>query len=147
MITDKLENLKNYLGAFPQLKDLVIYLDNNDLNNVKEKLETQNITLIPITSQENKDFDFKLLEAHRTLMDVHITLKGTDKIGYQFLDDKISITKKYDEEHDYLLGKGEKIISLDVPEGYFCVIPNHFAHMALYNNKADIDKIVVKIIA
>lgn len=144
MIRDKLINLKNYLDVFPQLNDLVIYLENNNLNNIHERYETGNISFVPLTSQKNINFDPKLLEVHRKLIDVHITLNGMDKIGYQFLDSNIRVTKEYDDEHDYLLGKGEKIFTVDIPEGYFCIIPNYFAHMALYNNVTGVKKIVVK---
>jgi len=144
MITDTLENLENYLSVFPQLEVLTNYLKYNNLENVKENKVIGDITLIPLISEKNDNFDPELLEAHRKLMDVHITLKGIDRIAYHQLDDKINITKEYDNEHDYLLGKADNILSLDVPEGYFCVIPNHFAHMALYNTAVGVKKIVVK---
>ncbi|MFT4683476.1 MAG: YhcH/YjgK/YiaL family protein [Polaribacter sp.] len=145
MITDTLENLENYLSVFPQLEVLTNYLKYNNLENVKENKVIGDITLIPLISEKNDNFDPELLEAHRKLMDVHITLKGVDRIAYQQLDDKINIIKEYDNEHDYLLGKGDNILSLDAPEGYFCIIPNHFAHMALYNVESGIEKIVVKV--
>ena len=144
MITDKLENLEKYLSVFPQLNNLISYLRNGDLEDVKENEGIEDITLIPLVGKENPNFDPILLEAHRKLMDVHITLNGIDKIAYQFLDDQVEVTKEYDDKNDYLLAKGNNIISLDVPKGYFCIIPNHFAHMALYNTNAGVEKIVVK---
>ena len=147
MITDRLENLESYLRIFPQLKDLVSYVKQGDLSLLTENTSIDNITLVPLTGKENPNFDPALLEAHRKQMDVHVTLKGTDRIAYQLLDDKIDITSEYDETGDYLLGKGQEIISLDVPEGYFCIIPNHFAHMALYKTEVGVKKVVVKMSA
>lgn len=75
---------------------------------------------------------------------MHITLNGIDKIAYQFLDNQVKIMKDYDDKNDYLLGKGSNIISLNVPKGYFCIIPNHFGHVALYDIDEGVEKIVLK---
>lgn len=145
MITDKLENIYKYDSLFSGVSQFIKVLDTKSLLDITEKETHSNIALIPISSDSVSDtFDPKILEAHKTLMDIHITLEGTDVIAYADLDNEATVFKTYDEVNDYLLANSELIKTLEVPKGYFCIIPNSFAHMALYDGHAKVKKIVVK---
>ena len=78
-------------------------------------------------------------------MDVHITLEGIDVIAYADLENETKLFKTYDKINDYSLSTSNKIKKLNIPQGYFCIIPNNFAHMALYEGHSRVRKIVVKI--
>ena len=145
MITDKLENIHKYKSLFSGIGEFIKVLDSKSLTNITEKESHDKITLIPIISDSvSVSFDTTLLEAHKTLMDIHITLEGKDVIAYADLDTETSIFKDYDEANDYLLANSNAIKTLDIPKGYFCIIPNSFAHMALYKGHSMVKKIVVK---
>lgn len=145
MITDKIENLHKYACLFSGISDVVKVRDSKSLNDILEKETFGDVVMIPIKSAAiAENFDTSLLEAHKTLMDIHITLEGTDVIAYANLDDEATISKEYDNDNDYLLAKSNTIKTLSVPKGYFCIIPNNFAHMALYQGHSDVKKIVVK---
>ncbi|MDI9257713.1 MULTISPECIES: YhcH/YjgK/YiaL family protein [Flavobacterium] len=145
MITDKLENIKHYASLFSGIHPLLQVTAVKSLDRVIEKESHGDITLIPIQSNGvSATFDAELLEAHRTLMDIHITLAGTDVIAYADLQSESQESKPYDEANDYLLARAQNIKTLSVPAGYFCIIPNQFAHMALYQGHSEVKKIVVK---
>jgi beta-galactosidase beta subunit len=146
MITNKVDNIGQYASLFPGINSLSQVMNLKSLSTIVEKEIHGNITMIPINSLGVSDtFDAELLEAHRTLMDIHITLEGTDVIAYADLQSESLESKGYDEVNDYLLARSQKIKILEVPAGYFCIIPNQFAHMALYRGHNDVKKIVVKI--
>ncbi len=145
MITDRLENIHKYDSLFSGVGQFSKVFDSKSLMDIKEKETYGDIVLIPITSDSVSDtFDKSILEAHISLMDIHITLEGTDVIAYADLDNESTVFKAYDEAGDYLLANSDAIKTIEVPSGYFCVIPNNFAHMALYKGHTQVKKVVVK---
>jgi len=145
MITDRLENIYKYDSLFSGVGQFSKVLDLKSLMDIKEKETYGDIVLIPISSDSFSDtFDKSILEAHISLMDIHITLEGTDVIAYADLDNESTVFKAYDKASDYLLANSEAIKTIEVPAGYFCIIPNNFAHMALYKGHTLVKKVVVK---
>ena len=145
MITDKLEYLFKYAKMFPEIEQLITYCKTNQLENIGEKTLFKDITIIPITSNDNHSFDEELLETHQKLMDIHITLEGVDCMAYSCVNNEATLFKDYDDGNDYLLLKSKDIKKIYIPAGYFCIVPNNFAHMALYATGKGVKKIVVKI--
>lgn len=145
MITNKLEYLFSYAEIFPEIKQLVEYCKTNNLENISEKISFNDISIIPITSEVNPSFDAEILEAHKKLMDIHITLEGVDCMAYACLKSETSMFKDYDVANDYLLAKSTSVKKIVIPAGYFCIVPNNFAHMALYGIGEGVKKVVVKI--
>jgi YhcH/YjgK/YiaL family protein len=145
MITDRLENINHYKSQFSGIVQLLKAIEMKPLEAITDKVTYDEIALIPISSQAvSETFDSSVLEAHKTLMDIHITLEGTDVIAYADLASETASFKAYDEVNDYLLAQSVAIKTISVPQGYFCIIPNHFAHMALYKDHANVKKVVVK---
>ncbi|SHG94736.1 YhcH/YjgK/YiaL family protein [Flavobacterium defluvii] len=146
MITDTIENLSNYKVIYPEITELIDILKKSDLESLHEKTISNEITLIPIQSKKvSESFDENILEAHKKLMDIHITLNGIDVIAYADVNREVEEYKKYIEADDYALFKSNTIKEIIIPKGYFCIIPNNFAHMALYKGHSDVKKIVVKL--
>jgi YhcH/YjgK/YiaL family protein len=146
MITDTIENLSIYKAIYPEINQLLSVLESNNLESLSEKMTSDNLTLIPIFSGEvSSSFDSKILESHKRLMDIHITLSGTDVIAYANINTEVEEYKTYSEVDDYALHTSDRIKEILVPAGYFCIIPNNFAHMALYKGHADVKKVVVKL--
>lgn len=146
MITDTIENLSIYKAIYPEINQLLNILESNNLESLSEKTTNDNLTLIPIFSSEvSSSFDSKILESHKILMDIHITLSGTDVIAYANVNTEVEEYKTYSEVDDYALHTSDRIKEIEVPAGYFCIIPNNFAHMALYKGHADVKKVVVKL--
>ncbi|WP_029331431.1 YhcH/YjgK/YiaL family protein [Gillisia marina] len=145
MITDRLENIYKYNSMFSGVCQFSKFLDTKSLMDIKEKETYRDIFIFPVTSDSvSVAFDKSILEAHKNLMDIHITLEGTDVIAYADLDRESIIFKAYDEASDYLLVNSDFIKTIEIPKGYFCIIPSNFAHMALYTGHTQVKKIVVK---
>ncbi len=145
MITDIHENINKYVALYPQLAKYIEYTKNNDINAITKTVEFNGIKIIPITSAATtENFDENILEAHKKLMDVHITLAGLDVMAYADLETETKISKEYSDADDYLLATSEVRKILAIPQNYFCIVPNNFAHMALYKFHADVKKVVVK---
>lgn len=145
MITDKLENLALYSKLFSPINEVIQLIERENLQTINSKVTAGDISLIPITGSPNQSPDKHVLEAHRSLMDIHITLEGEDKMAYACLNTESEPHKAYDEDNDYLLVKSNVIKTVTIPKGYICIVPNNFAHMALYEISNDVKKIVVKI--
>ncbi|TPG40083.1 YhcH/YjgK/YiaL family protein [Flavobacterium pectinovorum] len=146
MITDTIENLSIYKAIYPEINELLNVLEFNRLESLSEKTISNNLTLIPIYSNEvSSSFDSKILESHKKLMDIHITLSGTDVIAYANVNTEVEEYKTYSEVDDYALHTSNRIKEILVPSGYFCIIPNNFAHMALYKGHSEVKKVVVKL--
>jgi YhcH/YjgK/YiaL family protein len=145
VITDRIENLTKYELSFPIIGDLMKILDSTPLSDITKKETFGPLVLVPIISEAVADtFDKSVLEAHKTFMDIHITLDGVDVIAYADLEHEATIFKAYEEVKDYLFVNSNQIKIITVPKGYFCIIPNNFAHMALYDGHARVKKVVVK---
>lgn len=146
MILDTLNNLHKYASLFKAIKQVTHALNDRSLNDISEKVCSEDITLIPLQSGGVSDnFDASILESHKTQMDIHVTLEGEDVIAFADLENETNPLKPYDEANDYALSTSDSIKTLKVLQGYFCIIPNNFAHMALYKGHRDVKKIVVKI--
>ncbi|MBJ2126456.1 YhcH/YjgK/YiaL family protein [Flavobacterium sp. IB48] len=145
MIIDKFENLVNYSKLYPEIDRVLNLLKNKDLNVLNEKISSESITLIPIYSKEiSPSFNRNILEAHKQLMDIHISLEGEDIVAFADVFSEVKEYQAYDELNDFALYTSDYIKKFSIPKGYFCIIPNNFAHMALYEGHSDVKKVVVK---
>lgn len=145
MIIDKFQNLNKYNLIYPMIEQLLQFTYLAELNKLEKKENYQSITFIPIFGKSNPNIPTDVLEAHQVNIDIHFTLNGVDVIAFACIDTECVLEKEYDVDNDYLLFKSNQIKTLSIPEGYFCIIPNNFAHMALYEVKNDVKKVVVKL--
>ncbi len=145
MIIDKLSNLCIYEVNFPSIKELVDVVNRDELQNIVKHNELNELKIIPIQSEPNSIVTNNILEAHKKKIDIHITIKGEDIIAFAYIDEECVIHREYDEDNDYSLYLSNQIKTIAIPEGYFCIIPNHFAHMALYGVMNKVRKVVVKL--
>jgi beta-galactosidase beta subunit len=86
-----------------------------------------------------------ILEAHKKNLDVHYTLSGIDKMAAKNIADCTHIEKKYDADNDYLLIKELPTEVCEIPVGSYAILPPSLAHMALYQTKGRIEKLVFKV--
>ena len=145
MILDKLCNLSLYGVQFSSIKNLIDLCGVDDIVKIDKNTELHDFKIIPIQGEPNLDFERNILEAHIKNFDIHITIAGSDIIAFSNIDDECYLHKDYDVDNDYALYKSTQIKTLIIPEGYFCIIPNHLAHMAMYGISNSVKKIVIKI--
>lgn len=92
MIIDTLDMLGRYTALNPLFADVVEFLQNNDLNTLKEgKYEIKGKDLfLNITTATSKTPDTAVLETHDVMVDIQIPLSTAETYGYtprRFLPD------------------------------------------------------------
>lgn len=146
MILDKLENWQYYeeIGRlFPAFKALESTdWDSKDLG--KHQIDSDRLYAI-ISEFKTKTIEESLYEAHRQYVDLHIVLKGNERIGYANID-SLKISADYDEKKDFANYQGEGSFLILTP-GYFAVFYPKDAHMPgiSVDEVETIKKLVLKI--
>ena len=106
---------------------------------VSEGIFWINIAEFNEVSDEKKPF-----EAHRDFLDIHCVISGEEKFGYADIE-KLSETKEYDAENDYLLLSGDADV-VTLKKGDFCVVFPEDAHIpVMAKGDGILKKAIVKI--
>ena len=141
MIKDKLKNLNKYFL-------------NKNFEQFKEKLEL--LHDLPITlpaplkavqlEYETIVWDYDKFEAHRRHIDVHVVLKGKERVGWNYAEE-LEPTTDYDGSNDFQLFHGTTKDELVLREGEFLLFFPGEAHLTGGRIKQEerVQKIVYKI--
>ena len=84
------------------------------------------------------------LEVHREYIDVHILLKGKERIGWKDSDGLFSCVQAYDSESDCALYQDLPTTYVDLLPGQFAIVYPEDAHAPLIGN-GRIRKLVAKV--
>lgn len=149
MISDNLNNAKQYFSLSEKIKRGFEFLLNSDLKNMQDgkhiidgdEIYANVQTLITKPVEEAK------WEAHRKYIDIQYVIKGKEKMGYGILSDFNETVVKYDDDKDITFLNGKNYNYIDVKEGNFVVFyPNDVhAPMLSVSNCEEIKKVIVKI--
>jgi len=84
MIIDTIENLKKYAAVNPLFKEVVEFIENEDLELLEPgKYEIKgNDLYVNITTAKGKTPDEAVIETHRRMIDIQIPLDGPETYGY-----------------------------------------------------------------
>ena len=84
MIIDTLDNLAKYAAVNPLFKDVVEFIENEDLDRMEPgKYEIKGKDLfLNITTAKGKASDEAVLETHVRMIDIQIPLDGPETYGY-----------------------------------------------------------------
>lgn len=87
MIIDTLEHLKDYVSLNPLFKDVVDFLEKNNLNELSEgkHLINGNDLFVNIQMAKGKTKDEALLETHKLMIDIQVPLSGKRLLGTPLL--------------------------------------------------------------
>lgn len=100
MIIDTLENLVKYEAVNPLFHDVVVFLKENDLNQLepgKHPIKGADL-FVNITTAKGRTPDQATLETHRRMIDIQIPLSCSETFGYTPLEDLPET--EYNEEKD-----------------------------------------------
>lgn len=149
MILDQISQMKNYVATLPALKHVIDILESGKL----DTLEVGNYT----TDQKNLRynlFTYKTekaaaseYEVHRKETDVQILLKGHERMDIACRD-KLTATKAYDDAKDFLMVKGEKLLSYHAkPDSFVIFFPGEpHAPNLVDETSSQVVKVVFKIL-
>ena len=125
-------------------KYMALHKDTSQFKEGEKVTFDNGIMVIPIRANGSNKQNIPL-EAHRKFFDIHYTLEGNDTVAYKPVADCNNVLEEYKEEGDYILYNEKPDQSIAVASGYFCIIPNLYAHAALYEDKGQITKVVFKV--
>ena len=147
MIRDKIKNAKIYYNLSENLKLGLNWLENTDLDSLKDGKYIINGNSIYASVQTYETKTDANYESHRKYIDIQYIIDGEEKIGVTDLSNcKTCI--EYDEERDlefYKINTKEEFIELK--DNYFVIFYPHDAHKPSISiakpNK--VKKVVVKV--
>lgn len=121
MILDKVCNLEKYCSIHPLFKQVVQFINDNNLAELEHQQIVINDKLYAnVDLVEPKEKKEALLEAHQKYIDIQIPLTHSEVMGHSPLCNSFSPLKPYDSEKDIIFYE-------DKPLNYFTVEPNMFA--------------------
>lgn len=144
MIFGNIKDAKRYFCVNKRFERAFEILNGLDASQTERITVEDGIFWINIAEFEEIAPGEKPFEAHRDFLDLHFIIEGEEKFGYADIE-RLTETKAYDEENDYLLLSGEADV-LTLKKGDFCVVFPEDAHIPVMG-KGDgkLKKAIVKI--
>ena len=103
---------------------------------------------VNVMTYESKEAERSCFEAHKNYIDIQVIIEGEEIIGFES-NDKLTVTKEYDDEGDYMLySLNDKYDSIRVGSGEFAIIfpeEPHAPGIAADGKPARVRKAVVKV--
>ncbi len=122
MILDQISQMKNYVSTLPALQQVIEILESGKLDSLElgnYTTEHKNIRYNLFTYMTEKT-EASEYEIHRKEADVQILLKGQERMDIASRD-MLTTTTAYDDEKDFYMAKGEKLLSYHAKQGSFVV--------------------------
>ncbi len=147
MITDKIENIKNYKEIPNQVSDFLKSLTSNSDTGHYEIDES---SYANIDEYETKPVSNCKFEAHKKYIDIQMLLSGTEELDFIHTEN-LKIDEEYDCSRDVMFFKNPSIKpdSLILNPFKFAMIYPHEAHrpqMNAFDKPQKVKKVVVKIL-
>lgn len=146
MIIDTLENLAQYEGVNPLLKDVVEFIGQNNLKNMEAgKYPIKGADLfVNITTAKGKAPDEAVLETHRRMIDIQIPLDAPETYGYTPLCRLPEV--EYNDEKDITKYPGLMAESfIDCQPGMFAIFFPQDGHAPCISMAPEIKKAIFKV--
>ena len=146
MIFGDLRNSDRYEALNPYFKKAFDYIKSHDLLNAdlgKIELDGDNLFIMN-AMPDYKTKEEQIMEYHKKYLDIHVLLKGKERIGWKALQDCTQEKKSFDDENDYGLYEDKPTAYADLLPGQFAIVYPEDAH-APNISSAEIRKLVVKI--
>lgn len=144
MILGNIKDAKRYFCANEKFEKAFEILKDLD-ESASERITVEDgIFWINIAEFDSIEAGEKPLEAHKDFLDIHFIISGEEKFGYADIE-RVSETKAYDTENDYLLLSGDAD-TVTLKKGDFCVVFPEDAHSpCMAKGEGKLKKAIVKI--
>ena len=121
MIIDDIKNLQHYIAVIPELKDIITFMSEHNLEQLPEgRVEMDSIHgFVNIQTVPCKGIDGAVWESHRKMIDLQIPLTGDEIICYSPLS--IVAEADYDEEKDLTFHPGTMSNPMMIRKGMFAI--------------------------
>lgn len=149
MIFDNIKNASAYFNLDEKIKEGLLFLQNNDLNNIKEGKHTISEDIyVNIEQYYPKPIEKCKLESHKEYIDIQFIIEGEEMLGFVNLNEKsLSPIDAYNEKKDIIFYNGECNYLKAKQNDFVIFYPNdvHKPQIATNNNNIPVKKAVVKI--
>ena len=147
MILGTIQYPSRYSGLGPRVRAGLTYLAEHDLSALplgRQVIDGEDIflTVLEVTTTPPGE---ALFEAHRSYLDIHVTLSGVEWFGHAIIS-SLKEVKPYSEERDVAFYSGEGVY-LQAPPGRFALFMPEDAHKpsVTFQEPALIRKLVLKV--
>ena len=148
MVIDTLDKLSLYEGLNPLFKDVIEFINNNDLNKLesgKYKIKGDDL-FVNITMAKGKTPDEAVLETHKKMIDIQIPLSADETYGYTPLCNLPC--KEYDSAKDITKIPGVRADSyVTCQAGMFAIFFPQDGHAPCISENPEIKKAIFKVLA
>jgi biofilm protein TabA len=151
MITNSLDKLKDYQQEVPSLRDILDYLNINDIFSFKigKYPITGESAFLLIQEYQTKSELEKEWESHRKYIDIQIVLNGQEYMGYSPIS-SLKVKESYNIEKDVILYKNDDKdhSRVFIQEKHFCIFFPNDAHKPGYHlqEESHVKKAVIKVL-
>ena len=147
MVFGNIRDEKEYLWLEEDVKKCFEYARNNDLLNFEtgcHKIDGDDL-FVNVVEYETTTAENRFWEAHREYLDLHLMLRGTERIDVNFIDNMEQ--KEYVPKDDFLPLFGEPNSCAVLEEGDFLLVYPKDAHRTAVQVKepAKLKKAIFKI--
>lgn len=147
MVIDTLENLGKYVSLNPLFKDVVDFIQSNDLNKLeagKHQIKGADL-FVNIQVAKGKAKAEALLETHKKMIDIQIPLSEPETFGYTPLADLPEA--EYNEEKDITKYEGAADTYVTCKPGEFAIFFPQDGHAPCISDSPEFKKAIFKILA
>ena len=148
MIYDKIRNIRQYQGISENLDKAIEFLYNTDLNKLDDgRIDIDSDKVFAnVMCYDTKNIEDSVKEAHKNYIDIHIIIRGKERMEAADISD-LGILTEYVQENDIALYEGEMSMSCILREDYFLIcFPNDVHTPALKVDENEyVKKMVVKV--
>lgn len=147
MVIDTLENLGKYVSLNPLFKDVIDFVQSNDLNKLEAgKHQIKGVELfVNIQNAKGKTKEVALLETHKKMIDIQIPLSTSETFGYTPL---CSLPEaEYNEEKDITKYEGLAETYVTCKPGEFAIFFPQDGHAPCISDAPEIKKAIFKVLA
>ncbi len=146
MVIDTLENLGKYAALNPLFKDVVDFIQANDLNSLEagKHLIKGGDLFVNIQNAKGKTKEVALLETHKKMIDIQIPLSAKETFGYTPLGDLPEA--QYNAEKDITKYEGLAETYITCKPGEFAIFFPQDGHAPCITDVAEIKKAIFKVL-
>lgn len=149
MITDRIENLKDYIGAVNGLDLAVKFFQTATADMAQGRYDLDGDRVFAnVQGYEPKEFNDEMqFEAHKKYIDVQAVLSGGERIDWAPLDTLKEESEQYSKGGDIAFYSGDGVIAVPLKAGDFTILMPQDAHKPgiKLDGCEDVVKVVVKI--
>jgi YhcH/YjgK/YiaL family protein len=147
MILGTLKDSARYEALHPDFKEVFDYIKQHDLLHTElgrielrgEDVFINNVDPTTVLSCDQP------LEAHEAYLDIHVLLKGQERIGWLPTGECRKPRGTFDHEKDFILYDDTPTSYVDLLPGQFTIVYPEDAHAPLIGQGEKIRKLIVKI--